>query len=178
MEQRTDKYQPKYLAHQKRKKKLMCGEARDMPFGEYGQEDLESLLEIMRNRHSRRIFTGKISKEELKAILRAGQLAPSSCNRKAIQVIESKIGVETLVGGRGWIDKADKVLLFYADMLAYKSPNEVDFMPYLDTGFIAQNIYLICEVLNIKCCFVNPNHQGIEIERDGYKICGAMALGR
>jgi hypothetical protein len=93
-------------------------------------------------------------------------------------MIVSKKGIETLVGGKDWIEKADKVILFYADMLAYKSPAEKDFMPYLDTGFVAQNIYLICEVLNIACCFVNPNRTGEDLDRNGMRFCGAMALGK
>jgi len=170
-----DPFQARYLGHQERKRKLMSGEAKDMPFVEYGQEDLESLIKIMTNRRSRRIYTGKISDEEMRLILRSAQLAPSSCNRKAVVATESKERVDCLVGGKGWIDKADRVILFWADMLAYKSPNERDFMPYLDAGFMAQNVYLMCEVLNIKCCFVNPNGYP---EKEGMRFCGAMSIGR
>lgn len=171
-----DKFQIRYLAHQERKKKLISGEAKDMEFWAYSVHDVDTLYRIMMKRRSRRLFTGKVSQEKYAMIDDAIKFAPSSCNRKAIEVIEAK-KTDTLVGGKGWIDKAEKVYLFYANMLAYKSPNEVDFMPYLDTGFIAQNIYLMCEALNIKCCFVNPNNTG-GMERDGYRFCGAMAIGK
>lgn len=173
-----DIYQNRYLAHQERKKKLIAGEIDDVPFKKYKKEDFDSLLEIMRQRRSRRMFHGKISDEEMMILAKSALYAPSSCNRRAVEVVESKKWIDTLVGGVNWIEKADRVLLFYANMLAYKSPAEKDFMPYLDTGFVAQNIYLVCEVLNIKCCFVNPNHKGTEIEREGYRFCGAMAIGR
>jgi len=178
MREIPDIFQKRYLAHQERKKKLLNGETQDISFGEYGQEDYESLMRIMRYRRSRRMFKGKVSDDEMRVLEKAVMYSPSSCNRKAIEVIESKKGVETLVGGKCWVDKADRIMLFYANIQAYKSPNEVDFMPYLDTGFVAQNIYLVCEVLNIKCCFINPNHSGTEIEREGYRFCGAMAIGR
>lgn len=173
-----DIYQTRYLAHQERKKKLLAGEIKDIPFVEYNEDDIYSLNKIMRNRRSRRLFNGKIDNLEFELILEAISYTPSSCNRKAIEVVESKKGIETLIGGKGWVEKADKVLFLYANMSAYKSPNEIDFMPYLDAGFIAQNVYLICEALNIKCCFINPNHSGKEIERDGYRFCGAIAIGK
>jgi nitroreductase len=64
---------------------------------------------------------------------------------------------ELLVGGKGWINNADKVFLIFGDKLAYKNPAEINFMPFLDAGFVGQNIYMMCETLKIGCCFVNPN---------------------
>lgn len=173
-----DIFQERYLKHQERKKKLFSNMISEHKTSNYTEKDFQKLLNIMINRRSRRIFSGNVLNEEVKVIKAAAKLAPSSCNRKAVDIVESKVGIETLVGGKMWIEKADRVLMFYANMSAYKSPNEVDFMPYLDTGFMAQNVYLICEVMGLKCCFVNPNHTGKEIERDGYRFCGAMAIGR
>ena len=150
----------------------------DKPFCYFDRKDRFAIAKMIMNRQSRRIYKkGKIPRFALDIIKEMAEKAPSSCDRKAVKMIVSKKGIETLVGGKNWIEKADKVILFYAAELAYKSPAEKDFMPYLDTGFMAQNIYLICEVLNIGCCFVNPNHIGTKIEREGYRFCGAMALG-
>ncbi len=133
----------------------------------------------MKNRNSTRVYSGKkVDNNELAVIAQCADFAPSSCNRHAIEIVESKEGTEELVGGTNWANKADKILLIYANMKAYKSPNEVDFMPYLDAGFYCQNIYLICEALNIGCCFINPNRTGKKLDREGYTFCGAIALGK
>ena len=100
-----DNFQCRYLAHQDRKKKLLSGEIADIEFGKYDNEDLDRLLKIMSQRRSRRIYTKNVSDDEMKTILRSGMLAPSSCNRKAIEMVETKDGIENLVGGRGWIEK-------------------------------------------------------------------------
>ena len=64
---------------------------------------------------------------------------------------------------------------FYANMDCYKSPYEKAFMPYLDTGFMAQNIYLACEVLGVGCCFINPNtHNKYESK---HLLTGAISIG-
>lgn len=174
-----DPYQKRYLAHQKRKQKEILAWKENKPFFPHPVEHYIGTMAIMKDRRSRRVYSGeKISETQMKFVKEYAGYAPSSCGRKAIKLAVSKRGIKTLVGGKNWIEKADKVILLYADMLAYKSPNEVDFMPYLDAGFVAQNIYLICEVLNIRCCFVNPNHTGTEIEKDGFRFCGAVALGK
>lgn len=174
-----DKFQERYLAHQERKKNTLNTGAESKPFAEYTSDELDGACKMLRERKSRRIFTGgKVSQDEIDVILSYAKTAPSSCNRKAIEFVESKKGIETLVGGKGWIEKADKVLLVYANMQAYKSPNEVDFMPYLDAGFACQNVYLICELIKVACCFVNPNRTDNTLDREGYRLCGAIALGK
>lgn len=79
---------------------------------------------------------------------------------------------------------ASVALLLFADMIAYKSPSEVDFMPYLDAGFVAENIYLTAENLCLGACFVNPNMLKSEVpifesrfNPKGLRFCGVMALG-
>ena len=175
----SDKYQKRYIAHQKRKQKILLTGKEEKPFYEHTVGEYIGAMKIISERRSRRVYgKEKITPKELKLIKEFAGYAPSSCDRKAIKLVIDKKGIETLVGGRGWVEKADKVIKIYADMVAYKSPAEVNFMPYLDAGFVAQNIYLICEILNIKCCFINPNHTGTEIEKEGMRFCGAMALGK
>lgn len=174
-----DIYQKRYLAHQKKKQRLISTGKEDLPFSEHSEEEYYGAMCILKERQSRRIYSEEnITAKEMKLIKEYAGYAPSSCDRKAIKLIVNKKGIKTLVGGRGWIEKANKVIKLYACMKAYKSPAEVDFMPYLDAGFIAQNIYLITEIMNIKCCFVNPNHVGTEIEKKGYRFVGCLALGK
>jgi len=89
-----------------------------------------------------------------------------------------------LVGGSDWLFNASIILLLFADMRAYKSPAEIDFMPWLDAGFVAENVYLAAEALGLGCCYVNPNirEQNIASFNEtfnplGFRFCGALALG-
>ena len=176
----TDTYQERYLAHQARKQHVL----------EMGTE-ARSFWDVLACRHSQRIFDERlIGADELERLYEAIRLAPSSCNRQAIvmqPVFTEALSVleALLVGGRGWMGKASVGLLLFADMRAYKSPSEVGFMPYLDAGFVAQNVYLAAEALGIGACFVNPNireeNRATFEERfnpAGLRFCGAMALGR
>jgi len=176
-----DKFQQRYLEHIERKKKFQTQE--DKPL--YSVEEKALLCKVINNRRSQRTFNKEpIVKEEVYLLLEAVRDAPSSCNRHAIQIkIFDKVE-DLLVGSKGWIDRADKIFLLFAHMIAYKSPNEVDFMPYLDTGVIVENLYLIAEVLNIGACFINPNIREENREqfntlynKEGYKFCGAMVFG-
>ncbi len=121
------------------------------------------------------------------------ETSPSSCDRKGVRykVIEARDGKDLLsgllVGGVGWVHRADKIVLLYTDMEAYKSPAERDFMPYLDAGVMIQSFYLACEVLGIKVCYVNPNirENNKEFfksrffpELDEYKYLGAIVIGK
>lgn len=164
-----DKYQERYLAHQSRKK---------------GQ-----LLELMEKRYSERIFSDKrISGEDMSRIITAYDLAPSSCNRQGVSVFETEIRDDKqllgglLVGGVGWVHRADRLILLIGDIAAYKEG--LQYMPYLDAGFIAQNIWLECTDLGIQCCFVNPNvrEEHKKILQDHFLgvdqiLCGVLAIG-
>lgn len=143
--------------------------------------------EVINNRRSHRIFRGEsINKITLEMILAKGELAPSSCNRNAVFVLTanaSKVG-DLLVGGKGWAKNADKILLYFADMSAYKSPNEVMFMPYLDAGVKVMQTSLVCESLGVRNCIVNPNIRAEDklkfnklFNQDGYKFCVALVIG-
>jgi nitroreductase len=174
----VDIYQKRYIIHQKNKKETI-----EKKLGEENKKhSSHNIYEIMLNRRSQRIFNKKpIDNSSFKLINKFVVLSPSSCNRQAIyiQKISPKdSNLDLLVGGVGWIHKAKSILFIYADMLAYKSPNEVDFMPYIDAGVVVQSIYLTCESIGLGCCYINPNLKiKNQLDRNGYKFMGAMALG-
>lgn len=169
--EKKDIYQERYKSHQNRKK---------------GQ-----LIDILNSRTSQRIFNGKeITEKELTYLLANMAKVPSSCSRQAIfaVVIDQRDRKDLLsgilVGGVGWIHRASKVILLFANPLAYKAGKEIKFMPFLDAGVVLQTGYLLCEDRGIGCCFVNPS------VRDEYKFifnkffnknkhifCGALAVG-
>lgn len=178
----NDVYQERYLAHQQRKKDI--------------------LIELMEERHSERMFSeASVSDEIIKELTEVKLITPSSCDRKGIHVVvetdrdrKSLLG-GLLVGGVGWIHRAPVVLLFFADPIAYKAGIEINWNPYLDTGFLAQNVYLLTTTLGLRGCFVNPqvrdfNQQyflsvfsplfGFEEDATDWTTglyCGAMAIG-
>jgi len=164
-----DQYQQRYLVHQQRKQ------------GE--------LLELMRKRHADRIFTNQpMSAEILGKIVDAAHLAPSSCNREGVRIHHvafrdnKELLSGLLVGGVGWLHRADHIMLLIGDKIAYKEG--LKYMPYLDAGFIAQNIWLACTELGVGCCFVNPNVRKDfrpilkkYFIRKNEILCGVIAMG-
>lgn len=181
-----DIYQERYLAHRERKEKTLAGNG--MVENCTVEDNVFSAIEA---RVSQRIFNDEpIIPADLAKIYESIRLAPSSCNRQAI--LAKPITLDTdkhrldalLVGGKDWLADAKIILLLFADMTAYKSFAEVEFMPYLDAGVIVENIYLVATVLNIGICYVNPNirkenramfdHQ---FNLRGLRFCGAIALG-
>ena len=189
MASRPDVYQDRYLEHQAVKAQTIAAELDALPLGIH---DRAALFNVLRARRSRRVFgEAELTREELEQVYEAIRLAPSSCNRQAILVkpitddVEKEWLGRLLVGGARWLATAKVVLLLFADMLAYKSPAEKDFMPYLDTGFVGQNIYLAATALNIGVCFVNPNIRPQDRQEffdlfnpRSHLFCGAVALGK
>ena len=184
-----DKYQERYLAHQKRKAKSLTNDYGTTEYPTYTEDDREVLKKIMTNRSSQRVFISE--KIDLDPILEAIEQSPSSCDRKGayVKIVESRHDKEILsgllVGGVGWCYRADKILLIVGDKKAYKSPAEKDYMHYLDAGVIIQSVYLAAEANNIGCCFINPNireeNKDFFQERfleEGEIFCGALALGK
>jgi len=183
----NDIYQDRYIKHQKAKKNMTATDKKP----EYTDTEIMTVFKVMHERRSQRLFNDEdIDTDRLKGIMKAAELAPSSCNRKAVrtELIRSEHDIsllsKLLVGGSGWLGNANAVVLLLADMRAYKSPAEVGFMPFLDAGVIAQNVYLIGEALGVGVCFVNPNIREADKEEfdfsflpDGYRFCGALALG-
>jgi len=186
----SDIYQERYLAHQERKANILTNNYGTKKFKMYTRSDREALLEVMKNRCSQRAF----NKEEidLDFIYEAIELAPSSCDRKGVSVVpiverdKKDLLSGLLVGGVGWISRASTILLLVANMDAYKSPAERDFMPYLDAGVLIETVYLAAEVSNLGCCYVNPNVrlENQKFFKDSFSIgdtelfCGALAIGR
>jgi len=165
-----DRYQQRYIKHQARKKDTLTSLV-EPPIAHS-----ETTLDVIKSRRSRRVYKRGISKKELDRILKVSEYAPSSCNRKGVEVKElSKKLSSQLVGARDWHKKGTVIGLF-ADMKAYKSPYEQDFMPYLDAGVIAQTILIYCEYKKLKACFINPNtHNKYEGKK---RFCGAIAIGK
>lgn len=165
----NDYYQERYMAHQARKK--------------------EVLKEIVRERHSERQFgEGRIDDEIVADIIRDTEHCPSSCDRQAISIHlvddrDSKALLGgLLVGGTGWIHRADRILLLFADPVAYKAGDEIKFMPFLDSGVVAQQLYLSATANDLAVCYCNPNireeNKEFFASRFGDKIfCGAIAIG-
>ena len=139
-----DIYQERYLKHQQEKK--------------------AELIEIMKERHSNRRFSDKpVPQETIDELIKVVDLAPSSCDRKAVKVKvitdkdQKALLGGILVGGVGWIHRAPAILLITADPEAYKAGNEKDWMPYLDGGVVSQQLALMATTLGIHGCFCNPN---------------------
>ena len=183
----ADIYQQRYLAHILRKKQVLATGKRSSTRIKPKPE----LPAIIQDRHSQRTFNAAVlSGTELHILYEAARLAPSSCNRQAITLkpvthwgLKQQLD-DWLVGGRRWIGEADTILLLFADMVAYKSPAEVEWMPWLDAAFMASNICLTATGLGIGACFVNPNiRQANKAAFDalfnprGLRFCGAVALG-
>lgn len=184
----NDVYQDRYISHQEKKKRqLMFSEGeekKDLP-----KSFIQSTEQLLKYRRSQRLFNNKpIEEKDLIKILDAATYAPNSCNRHGIKLkvvtdrTDKSLLNGILVGGVGWVYRADIVILFIADQEAYKSPNEKDFMHFCDVGFTAMNMWLTAESLNVGACYINPNimpvNKSIFENRFGKGIfCGALALG-
>lgn len=178
-----DIFQEKYLKHQENKKTILSNNTM-LKTNNYNLITKVAVLDVIKNRKSRRIFTNELIDSSYLA--KALETSPSSCNRKAIYLlqVEPQDIEKYLVGGKGWINKASEVWLMFGNKDAYKSPNEKGFMPYLDAGFVGQTIYLLSEIYGVGCCFVNPNIREENKEEFNNKynkhndyFCGAIALG-
>lgn len=188
METTPDKFQDRYLAHQKRKGEILKSFYGTKNFKKYNEQEQSVFVEILKNRRSQRAFNRE--PVEIDRILALADYRPSSCDRRSVQIKviserdEKDLLGGLLVGGTGWVHRADKVLLFIAWTDAYKSPAEREFMSYIDAGVLAQTLYLICEAMNVGSCYINPNireeNKKFFHERfidEGYQYVGAMAIG-
>lgn len=175
-----DVHQDRYLEHLLRKRQAI-----EEP------RLARNFWDVLSSRRSQRTFNGRLVKSDVrKALFEAVRLAPSSCNRQAIVVSTAAMREDLerldslLVGGRGWLGEAALGILLFADMSAYKSPAEVDFMPYLDAGCVIENLYLAAEALGLGACYVNPNirEENRKAFQEDYNdkgllFCGLMAFG-
>lgn len=187
-------YQARYLAHQARKRAQITESIGEKP-KPHGVP-LASVMKVLEHRRSQRLFSGApVSEKQLEIVLKAACTAPNSCNRHGIRIHvvsdrrEKELLGGILVGGVGWIHRADKVLLLLADPIAYASPNEKDFMHFCDAGFVAMAMWLAAEAQGLGACYINPNighpdvfrtHFGMVPMKGGSRehiFCGALVLG-
>lgn len=184
-----DKYQERYMAHQERKKRQLMYEGLVSTRSGHPRH-YSAFAELMQHRRSQRVFTSTpISDEAIYDMIDDLRVfAPSSCDRKAVtaKVITDRADKELLsgllVGGVGWIHRADKILVLLADPIAYKAPGELEYMPYLDAGFYAMLAWLYAEAKGWGCAYVNPNvrdqHKSfLKNKTNGHIFCGALAIG-
>lgn len=175
-----------YLEHQGRKLSQIA------PLKRNPVPQKRDFVSVLEERRSERVFISRrVESDLIDLLLRHAVHAPSSCNRQAISVrviredIQKRDLDNYLVGGKGWLGDAPVILLLYADMVAYKSPDERPYMPYLDAGVMAATLMLAAKYLGLGTCYVNPNireqNRGpfnvIFTPRDSLLFCGAVALG-
>ncbi|MFH1755682.1 MAG: nitroreductase family protein [Candidatus Latescibacterota bacterium] len=90
------------------------------------------LLDLMRQRRSRRLFTPEpLTREEKIALAEAASSAPSTCNRQTLQFlfVEKVLLASTTAGGREFFADAGCILLVLADARHYRYPED-RFNPY------------------------------------------------
>jgi nitroreductase len=170
-----DEFQQRYLAHQQLGKR-------------------EELIAIMKERHSNRRFDDReVEQELIDEILEACKHAPSSCDRFGVRIKivtdrdEKALLNGLLVGAVGWIYRSPSVFLLLANPEAYKARNELQFMPYLDAGILAQQIMLVSTAQGLHSAFSNPNmldynipHFKAVFKPENWSdviMCGAVAVG-
>ena len=119
---------------------------------------------MLENRRTQRTFnTSPVTPEEMDKLAEAMAEAPSSCNRQAIlaRVISERGDKDTLsgllVGGVGWAQRANKIVLLFADKQAYTNPAEKGFMPYLDAGIMIMTMSVAAEAIGLGAAYINPN---------------------
>ena len=168
-------YQQRYLRHQ-----------------QFGKKD--QLISIMEERHSQRQFSNiPVTEEQIAAILESCKYSMSSCDRFGVRIKITKDRDDKallnglLVGGVGWVYRADTVLLLMADPRAYQAVSEIDFMPYLDAGVLLNNISLLCTSMGLRSAYINPNIRENNVKHfkevftpkgwDDVIFCGAIAIG-
>lgn len=190
IDKKIDIFQKRYEEHQARKKYTLQGIYESEV--KYKDKEINTVLKVFQNRKSSRVFNKEyIYTKELGLLLEMVDHCPSSCDRKGVgfNILETRNDKDLLggllVGGTGWVHRANKVILLFADMEAYKSPAEKDNMPYLDAGVLIMAFYLASEVLGLKCCYVNPNIReenkeffNSRFNKDNKLFCGAIALGK
>jgi nitroreductase len=176
-------YQERYEAHQARKRDQLehgVGEDRKGPPRTY--------FEALEARRSQRLFTPEpVGESAIENILMHAVLAPSSCNRHGVRVkvvtdrYEKNLLSGLLVGGVGWAHRAGALFLLLADPVAYASPNEKEFMHYLDAGFLAMTMWLAAESCGLGAAYINPNVTDKDtmsrLFTGEHIFCGALAVG-
>jgi nitroreductase len=186
-----DIYQKRYIKHQKRKKDQLSYSTGTDDYYYFDDLDRNYINILFDSRISQRFFNSNpISVHDIEYITSKIPLCPSSCDRLGVsyQLITDRHDKEILsgllVGGVGWVYRANVIILLFADKQAYKAPGELEYMPYLDAGVVIQQIYLASTAVNVGCCFVNPNirernkqYFNSLFNKANHIYCGALALG-
>lgn len=153
--------------------------------------DLMSLLEKRRMR--RNFLNVPLAQKERMKISKAAQWAPSSCNRQPLELIfveraELKAFIaSTIPGGRQFFNDAPCIIIFVCDARDYRFPDE-RMNPFVDGAAAIQNICLLCETMELGCCWGTYYSFGaIENEAEVRKKCsipsthlivGSLAIGK
>ena len=119
----------------------------------------EKLLNLMRNRRSRRLFLDiSLSEIEKNMIVEAALEAPSSCNRQTLHFIfienkSIKASIaKTVPGGKQFFEFAPALLVILSYGVDSRYPDD-RYVPWIDSAAAVQNILLICEAMGIGCCW-------------------------
>lgn len=182
-------YQERYLKHQQKKRNQLAFSEGEKA-KPYTLRERSVLADVLGRRRSQRVFIQKeIPDDVLESVLASATIAPNSCNRHGLRLrvvrnqTEKDLLTGVLVGGIGWVHRANAIILFLADPVAYASPNEKDFMHYCDVGFTAMSMWLTAETHNIGVSYINPNirEENKELFKERFSgesiFCGALALG-
>lgn len=117
------------------------------------------LKELIKNRRSIRVFTGKkIPEEDIKRIIEVGIWAPSGCNNQELRFLILE-DMEEIKKFKPHLQGVSHFILIFADMSLpgskmYKNKHEKK-LPYIDTGLALQNMILYAKSNGIDSCICN-----------------------
>lgn len=154
----------------------------------------EQLLDLMKQRRSRRIFANiPLTDHDKKTITTAALLAPSSCNRQTIDLIfveDKKIKsfiASTIPGGFQFFDRAPCIVVFISNAGDYRYPDD-RVVPFVDAAAAIENVYLVSETMGLGCCWGSYASFGSvmrekEVRRqlsipETHLIVGSLAIGK
>ncbi len=154
----------------------------------------KDLMNLIRQRRSRRIFVDTpLTDSEKAAICQAAQYAPSSCNRQTLYLIfveEPQLKdfvASTIPGGCQFFSKAPCILLLISDAGDYRYPED-RMIPFIEGAAAVQNIYLLCETMDLGCCWgsytsfgsvANENEVRKKLKiPDTHIIVASLAIGK
>lgn len=154
----------------------------------------KDLMNLLRQRRSRRIFIDTpLTDSEKAAICQAAQYAPSSCNRQTLYLIFveepqlKEFVASTIPGGCQFFSAAPCILLLVSDAGDYRYPED-RMVPFIEGAAAVQNIYLLCETMDLGCCWGSYTSFGSvanesEVRKklkipDTHMIVASLAIGK
>ncbi len=154
----------------------------------------QDLMTLLKQRRSRRVFQNvPLTEEEKRLITEAAQHAPSSCNRQTIDIVFveepalKKFVASTIPGGFQFFDQAPAIAIFLSDARDYRYPEDRS-VPFIDGATAVQNVYLLCETMDLGCCWGSYTSFGnvgqeAEVRRrlnipDSHVIVASLAIGK